>query len=328
MNNYRTATYMLLLFACFACNSSNRKTSTETKAVVKAPEFDADSAYQYVKAQVDFGPRVPNSKEHIACGEYIANKLTEHGAEVINQYADLTAYDGTSVKARNIIGSYKPESKKRVMLCAHWDTRPWADNDEDKTNHHTPVLGANDGASGVGVLLEIARQINQQQPEVGIDIIFFDAEDMGTPQFHKGPNHENTWCLGSQYWSRNPHVRNYNPRYGILLDMVGGKDATFYREKYSVDYAKPIVDNVWNQAHSSGYGAYFVKEDAGYVTDDHLYVNRIARIPCIDIIPYDESNKHSSFGSTWHTVNDTMDAIDKSTLKAVGQTVMNVIYNE
>lgn len=327
MKNYWIVASVILLSACFSCNTNSSKATTEV-AMVKVPEFDADSAYQYIKSQVDFGPRVPNTKEHVACGEYLANELARHGAQVVNQFADLTAYDGTILKARNIIGSYNPESKKRVLLFAHWDTRPWADNDDETSNHHTPILGANDGASGVGVLLEIARLINEQEPAIGIDLIFFDAEDYGTPQFHKGRHEEDTWCLGSQYWARFPHVAGYNARFGILLDMVGGKEATFYREGFSNQYAKSVVNKVWNKANELGFGNYFINEDGGLVTDDHLYVNRIARIPSIDIIPNDENNKKSSFGSFWHTVDDNMDIIDKSTLKAVGQTVLAVIYNE
>lgn len=316
---------------CISCGAnSNRETNnTQSEEVtVNVPDFSSDSAYSYIQAQVDFGPRVPNTQAHVECGNYLAGKLEEFGAVVTNQYADLTAYDGTLLKARNIIGSYQPEMKKRVLLFAHWDTRPWADNDPDKNNHRKPVMGANDGASGVGVLLEIARQINIRQPAIGIDIIFFDAEDYGTPQFHTGRHEEHTWALGSQYWSRYPHVRNYNARYGILLDMVGGKGATFYKEYFSNRYAPHVVTKVWNMAASLGYGDYFVNKEGGAVTDDHLYVNQIANIPSIDIIPNDEFNPLSSFGSFWHTVNDTMEVIDKSTLKAVGQTVTAVIYNE
>ena len=175
---------LLLLFtlSLSSCGNKNKASemTKETVATIQVPQFDADSAYQYVKEQVDFGPRVPNSKGHVACGNYLAGQLEKFGATVTNQYADLIAYDGNLLKARNIIGSYKPENKKRIALFAHWDTRPWADNDPDKKNHYTPILGANDGASGVGVLLEIARQIQQQQPELGIDIIFLDAEDYGT----------------------------------------------------------------------------------------------------------------------------------------------------
>ena len=174
---------LLLLIAMVACsNKSKGTTDSEEKqpgSTVSVPQFDADSAYRYVKAQVDFGPRVPNTAAHKACGEYLAKKLEQFGATVYNQQADLIAYDGTLLKARNIIGSYKPETKKRIVLLSHWDSRPWADADPDETKRHTPILGANDGASGVGVLLEIARQLHKQLPELGIDIVLVDAEDYG-----------------------------------------------------------------------------------------------------------------------------------------------------
>lgn len=314
----------LLLLSTLSCGNKNKANDSEVKEVtVQVPQFDADSAYQYTKAQVDFGPRVPNTKEHVACGNYLAQKLESFGATVTNQYADLVAFDGTLLKARNIIGAYKPESKKRIALFAHWDTRPWADNDPDEKNHKTPVLGANDGASGVGVLLEIARLIQQQQPELGIDLIFLDAEDWGD-----AGGAEDSWCLGAQYWSHNPHVKGYNARFGILLDMVGGKNATFFREYYSKKYAPDVLKKVWKKADQLGYGKFFIDEDGGGTTDDHLFINRIAQIKTIDIVPNQPECELSNFGPTWHTVNDNMDNIDRSTLKAVGQTVLEVIYNE
>ena len=337
IRNVLVIPFLLLVLTAVSCgNSKSRNDRTETvdKEVIKAPEFDADSAYQYIQAdrapgrQADFGPRVPNTQAHKECGEYLAGQLEKFGAKVYNQYADLIAYDGTILKSRNIIGAYKPESKKRILLCAHWDSRPYADNDPDPKNHHTPILGVNDGASGVGVLLEIARQIQKEQPALGIDIVFFDSEDYGIPEFYDGKYKQDTWCLGSQYWARTPHVQNYNARYGILLDMVGGKDATFYYEGYSARTARSEMKKIWKKAHELGYGKYFVKEDGGETVDDHIYVNKLARIPCVDIINYDADNPQSSFGSFWHTVNDTMENIDRNTLKAVGQTVMDVIYNE
>lgn len=319
-----------LLIACTSCGISSKKTNTKEAevATVKAPDFDADSAYQYVKAQVDFGPRVPNTKQHVACGEYLAKKLASMGAKVTDQYANVIAYDGTVLKARNIIGSFAPENKKRVLLFAHWDTRPWADMDKDESKHHTPILGANDGASGVGVLLEMARLMGQKAPTIGVDIIFFDAEDYGTPQFYTGEHKEESWCLGTQYWAHNPHVEGYNARFGILLDMVGGKGATFYKESYSKEFSPSTVKKVWDKANTLGYASMFVDEDGGLVTDDHLFVNRIAKIPSIDIIPTDMSSQEGGFGYFWHTTQDNMDVIDKATLKAVGQTVLEVVYNE
>lgn len=321
---------LVLLSFCSCGSSSNKSTSdnsTASSPTVQVPVFDADSAYRYIQKQVDFGPRVPNTKAHKACANHLAAQLEKFGAKVIKQEADLVAYDGTLLKACNIIGSYQPDNKRRIALFAHWDSRPWADNDPDEKNHHTPILGANDGASGVGVLLEIARQIQQKQPELGIDIIFFDAEDYGEPQFSDGDHKEESWCLGSQYWAHMPHVANYNARFGILLDMVGGKDATFYKEGHSEKYAADVNKKVWKAAKRLGYERNFVNNDGGFTTDDHLFVNRIAQIKTIDIVPSDPSGKYS-FNETWHTINDNMEHIDRSTLKAVGQTVLEVLYNE
>ena len=319
----------VLTLGLSACGGSKKAQTSEAETAVQVPAFNADSAYLYVKQQTDFGPRTPGSRAHDLCGDYLAARLEAFGAKVYNQRADLTAYDGRTLKARNIIGAYKPESKRRVMLCAHWDSRPWADNAPDKSKHHTPILGANDGASGVGVLLEIARQLQQQAPAIGIDIIFFDMEDYGTPQFAETlTDDSDTWCLGSQYWSRAPHVKDYNARFGILLDMVGGRGATFLKEGVSLQYAEPVVKKVWHAAKKLGLENYFVDEHGGYVNDDHVPVNEIARIPCIDIVNCDLNGELSSFGDFWHTLDDNMDVIDRNTLQAVGQTVLQVIYNE
>lgn len=318
-----------LLLAFVACSNHAKTGSADSdkkeKNVVNVPQFNADSAYLCVKAQVDFGPRVPNTQAHINCGHYLADKLTEFGATVTNQYVDLPAYDGTLLKARNIIGAYKPESKKRIALFAHWDSRPWADSDPDSKNHYKPVLGANDGASGVGVLLEIARHLHQQQSELGVDIIFLDAEDYGAHRSYKGPGKEEYWALGSQYWARNPHVEGYSARFGILLDMVGGKEAVFRYEGTSKKVAHHVNLKVWKAAAGLGYSRTFVQKDGGAVTDDHTFINKYGNVPTIDIVPYSEKD---NFFEHWHTMKDDMDNIDRATLKAVGQTVLQVIYNE
>ena len=316
---------MLSVLFWVACGSKQSKPSTQPQAAVVVPTFNADSAYQYTAQQVAFGPRVPNTEAHRQCGEWLEAELTRLGAQVTAQRVTLRAYDGTVLAARNIIGSYKPETRKRVILCAHWDSRPWADADPDPKNHRTPILGANDGASGVGVLLEVARQLQAQPTAIGIDIIFFDAEDYGTHADEEESTEGITWCLGSQYWARVPHTADYMARFGILLDMVGGKDARFHREGYSDYYAKHVVDKVWAAAHASGHGGWFPYADGGVITDDHLPINEIARIPCIDIIGH---YPETGFAPTWHTMDDTMDNIDPTVLRAVGQTVMQVIYNE
>lgn len=315
-----------LLAGCGGTGKADKETTEE--ATVAVPRFDADSAYRYVERQVAFGSRVPNTQAHRDCGDYLVETLEAFGALVTEQTDVVTAFDDTPLEMRNIIGAYQPEKRKRVMLCAHWDSRPWADNDPDSRNHHTPVLAANDGASGVGVLLEVARQLQATPSEVGVDLIFFDAEDYGVPQFLPEVDSDGSWCLGSQYWARVPHTTDYTARFAILLDMVGGQNATFYIEGFSHEYAPAIVDKVWDKAHAAGYGRFFPKQRGGYVTDDHLPVNRTARIPCIDIIPMMPDSELSTFGDTWHTVNDNMEHIDRNTLKAVGQTVLEVVYGE
>lgn len=322
-----------LLIAPFWCSCGNSKktpgTTPSQDSTVSAPQFNADSAYLYTEAQCAFGPRVPNTTAHERCGEFIAQKFKGFGTTVTDQRAELIAYNGTILKARNIIASANPEATRRILLCAHWDSRPWCDNDPDSSKWHQPVLGANDGASGIAVMLEIARQLQQQPIDIGVDFICFDAEDYGTPQWDEQglTDNSNTWCLGSQYWASLPHKDNYRALFGILLDMVGGRGSTFSQEGFSIDYAPGIVARVWDTAAQIGFGSFFPKRAGGYITDDHVPVNQIARIPCIDIVPY-FTDGSSGFGPTWHTANDNMEHIDKNVLKAVGQTVLQVLYNE
>ena len=321
--------YILFAAAMISCSqnpsSSSAKVESQPVKQQNVPAFDADSAWVFVENQVKFGPRVPNSEAHVACGNYLASELKRFGAQVYEQEATLTAYNGTQLKAKNIIGSFNPENSKRVLLFAHWDSRPYADHDKDPANHKKPIDGADDGASGVGVLLEMARQFSIKSPAIGIDIIFFDAEDYGTPEFVKEYK-ENTWCLGAQFWAKNPHVKGYKADFGILLDMVGAKNASFFKEATSMRYAPQIVEEVWSTARDLGYGKFFINAEGGAITDDHQYVILGRNIPCIDII-YTDPESDNGFGPHWHTQNDTMDNIDRETLKAVGQTVLQVVYN-
>ena len=309
----------------------------ETEEVAKVnpvgPLFNADSAYAFTKAQCDFGPRDMNSRGHDLCGEWIVSKFKEYGCKVTTQTATLAGYDGTKLRSRNIMASINPEATTRILLCAHWDSRPWADNDPDSANWRKPILAANDAASGVAVMLELARIIGRSKDEkafnkqLGIDFVCFDAEDWGTPQWADVADNADSWALGAQYWSKNL-PQGYEARYGILLDMVGGVGAKFYREGMSMQYAPEIVKKVWRAAREVGFGSYFPKEDGGVITDDHVPVNQFAKIPTIDIIPYYADCQQSSFGPTWHTLADNMENIDKNTLKAVGQTLVQVIYKE
>lgn len=319
-------TAIILLPSCGKSNVNNRKNTLMTRTV-NVPQFNADSAYSFISQQVAFGPRVPNSDAHSACAAYLEGELKRFGAEVIVQQGEVKAFDGTNLNIKNIIGQYQPEKRNRILLFAHWDSRPFADHDADASKRNHPIAGANDGASGVGVLLEIARNLQSAPTDMGIDIIFFDAEDYGTPDHIQTSYQPDTWCLGSQYWGKNPHVKGYEARYGILLDMVGAANATFFKEGYSMQFAPKLTKQIWQTAASLGYSANFIWDDGGTITDDHVYVNKHRGIPCVDIIQYDMSSD-TGFGSYWHTHNDTMENISTSTLKAVGQTVMTVIYNE
>ena len=317
---------VLLMLSC----GNLRKQTVDDTATLQpvGPVFSADSAYLYCQQQCDFGPRTMNSKAHDLCEEWIVSKFKAFGMDVATQKADLKGFDGTILKSTNIIASYKSELANRILLCAHWDSRPWADNDPDEANHKTPVLAANDGASGVAVMLEVARQLPDTLG-IGVDFVCFDAEDWGVPQWSDAVDDGNSWALGTQYWAANcskKQAKTY--RFGILLDMVGGQGAQFYKEGMSLQYASSVVDKVWRAAQVVGFGSMFPTQTGSRITDDHIPVNRVAKIPTIDIIPYYPNCEQSSFGPTWHTVNDDMAHIDKNTLQAVGQTMIQVIFSE
>ena len=319
--------FIIILLAFNACDSPQSKESKETPKSIATPSFDADSAYTFVKDQVSFGPRVPNSKAHKQCADYLIKQLKRFCDTVIVQEMSVKAYNGTMLHGKNIIGVFNPNQSKRILLGAHWDSRPYADHDVNPANYRTPIDGANDGASGVGVLLEFARQLSIKKPETGIDIIFFDVEDYGEPQDEDNNVHGDFWCLGSQYWAKNPHTFNYKANYGILLDMVGGQNAVFTLEGTSRYFAPDVQSHVWNIAEQLGYDAVFKKVETAPITDDHLYINKIINIPMIDIIEYDE-NTTSGFNKNWHTVNDNLSNIDKTTLEKVGKVILATVYEE
>ena len=318
---------LLLLFA--SCNGQNKgkRPIADTIALSACPRFNASNAMSFIKEQCEFGPRVTGSEASRLCGDYIMERFKAFGAVVEEQTATVTIWDGSKLPARNIIAHVNPSNPDRILLCAHWDSRPWADNDEDEANWHTPILAANDGASGVAVMLEICRLLQEKPVKVGVDMICFDAEDLGTPLWEEDRlGSSDTWCLGSKFWAERAKMDNYKARFGILLDMVGGYGASFSREGISRQLAQPIVNRVWQLAGQLGFRQFFPLNDSGFVTDDHMNVND-AGVPCIDIIPYYKEGS-SSFGPTWHTVKDTPDNIDPNVLEAVGQTITQLIYNE
>ena len=310
---------------CAACGDKHKKSADAADDALVAQQFSADSAFTFCQQQCDFGPRTMNSEAHEQCGQWIMDKFRSYGLEVSEQRATLTGFDGTPLQSNNITAHYQPELQQRILICAHWDSRPWADNDPDEANHQKPVLAANDGASGVAVMLELARVLSADtcRLPVGVDFVCFDAEDWGTE------HQSDSWALGAQYWAKNIHkeLNGKTYRYGILLDMVGGQGARFYQEGVSLLYAKNVVDRVWKAATIAGYSSMFPQADGGTITDDHVPVNQ-AGIPCIDIIPCYPDCEQSNFGPTLHTISDDMEHIDPATLKAVGQTLLQVLFTE
>ncbi|MBO4327907.1 MAG: M28 family peptidase [Bacteroidales bacterium] len=326
----------ILFFLAVACNrhpSPTQPTNPKPAKTVTVPVFNADSAYAYVKAQTDFGPRVPGTEAHASCAQWLVDKLAEYADTVMVQEFRTRLYTGKGMDGKNLIASFNPDAKKRIVLCAHWDSRPFADHDSDEANWNHPIDGANDGASGVGVLLEMARGFKQQplNEKLGVDLIFFDLEDYGPRQDLAEQYYDdrrNYWALGSQYWAAQPHLPGYTANFGILLDMVGGSDPSFQKEYYSQGYAAWVSNKVWRMAQNLGYQEYFVNELGDPISDDHLPLNEVAGIPCIDLIDLKPESSNGSFPETWHTLNDNLEHIDKQTLEMVGNVLNHTVYQE
>lgn len=323
-----------MVAAIVAPSCSSKKTAPEVGDATPTNrerflgDFNADSAYQYIADQVACGPRVPGTEGHEAGKQYLLRKLAEIGYDsIMIQNATVTAYTGEELPITNIVVGYKCHQAKRVLIGAHWDTRPWADEDPNPSRRAESFDGANDGGSGTAVLLEIARNLRKKAPGVGVDLIFIDGEDYGCSGVFD--TEESSWCLGTQHWvtDMQPYTGNANmPVMGIILDMVGGRDAKFYYEAFAAMNASTPTLKVWSEAEQLGFGDRFIRKIGGAVTDDHVVLTR-AGIPTTDIIEINHPVT-GSFNPTWHTAADNLSNIDKNTLKAVGQTVLNVIYKE
>lgn len=323
----------LLICLTGACGGDQPPAPAPAAPLVKTqlpiPAFNADSAYAHVARQVAAGPRVPDSEAHAITRAYLQSTLERYGATVTVQQFDAKLYDGKRTKGYNIIGAFRPEAKRRIFICAHYDSRHIADSDLSKERRDEPILGADDGGSGVGVILELARQLHEQPigvEDFGVDFVLFDLEDYGNPDGQTEADMY-TWALGSQHWAANPHVAGYSPQFGILLDMVGAKGAVFGREQFSKQYAGGVQNAVWALAKSMGRSDRFVDASIGFATDDHYFVNEIARWPTIDII-YKPVDGSLPFGAHWHTHDDNMDIIDRATLGHVGQVMTAVMYRQ
>jgi glutaminyl-peptide cyclotransferase len=290
---------------------------------VNVPTFSADSAFRFVQKQIDFGHRVPNTPGHKQCAAWFVQEFKRRGMSVIEQKFQAKHFLGETYNGINVIAQYKPDHPKRILIGAHWDSRFQADHDDK--DQKKPIDGADDGASGVAVILEIARSLAENPVDIGVDFILFDAEDQGKDGEEGGEPTDETWCLGSQHWSKNLHKPGYMPFYAVLLDMVGAKGAQFPKEASSMQVAGATVDKIWRLGNKLGYGNYFVDAAGPGIVDDHLFVIRNARIPMIDIV-HMQTNGEKIFGPYHHTHDDNIQVIDKNTLKAVGQTMTAFIY--
>ena len=311
----------------FSCQGDQKSKPTEpvVKKNVQVPVFNPDSAYAFVEQQMNFGPRVPGTPGHKECKEWIIKEMKSFGTEVESQNfkADFQGLKG--IPSTNIIARINSNHPKRILLAAHWDTRSVSDKDSDPSMRSKPVPGADDGGSGVSILMEIARTLQNNPIDMGVDFVFFDAEDQGATG--DACVSSCSWGLGSQYWSSNID-KNYKPVYGILFDMVGRKNASFYKEGLSRIYAKEATDKIWTLANRMGYGDYFIDQAVGSIVDDHKFVNEIAQIPMLDIINLKPELPNQTFQKCWHTQCDDMTGIDKRSLRAVGQVATAVLYKE
>lgn len=328
--------YAIMGVAMWSCSVTSGSSAgaegvahVDSVKTAEIPAFDADSAYEYVARQVAFGPRVPGTQASVDCRDYLIDKFNSFGADtVITQSFTARAWNGKQLPLTNVMAQYNADADRRIVILAHYDSRPWADNEIDPVRRNQPIAGANDGASGVAVIMELARQMGSRRPAVGVDLLLVDGEDYGWSEEISDvmpPDSDETWCLGSRYWAGHlPYKKATQlPMFGVLLDMVGGVDAKFHREILSDYYARSIVDKVWAAAARSGAADRFVNQHGTSVNDDHLPLIR-AGIPTIDIIEYHQSG----FSPTWHTHADNLANIDRSTLGAVGQAMCQLIYTE
>ena len=315
----RYIVFILSFSLLAACKSDPKTVPTKPLTQVKVPKFDSALAFGNVEKQLSFGTRVPGTPTHTATKDWIVSTMKSYGWSVVEEHFTATVYTGDKIPGTNIIAKYNPSATTRILLAAHYDTRHIAEKDEDESRKDDPIMGADDSASGVGVLMSLAKTIAESPLEIGVDIVFFDLEDYGD----SGPNGDSaTWALGSAHWAKNVD-RKYKPKHAILLDMVGAKGATFPKETYSRRMNQQLVDKVWKLGQDMGYGNYFVNEDRGGVMDDHMSVANYAGIPMIDII----HKQTDGFEDYHHTHKDDIEIIDRRTMKAVGQVMMAVIFN-
>lgn len=282
---------------------------------VVTTEFDGEAALKYTAAQVAFGPRVPGSDGHRKAGDWIVAQMKQRGATIVEQTWSHTTKDGRVLPLRNIIARFNPAATERVLYLTHWDTRPTADMEQDPANQATPIDGANDGASGVGLFVALADALQQKPATLGIDLLFVDGEDYGS----FGPPLVDV-LLGSTYFAKHLPDPGYNPVFGVLFDMIGDADLRIAVEDNSVQRAPEVVQRVWAKAESMGRGDIFVRRSAGPITDDHIPLLDVG-LKVINVIDLD----YGPGNSFHHTLQDTMDKVSAQSLKIVGDVALALL---
>lgn len=317
--------YLLLFIVVLASSCGSKKSESpvvqpyELKVTKDVPSFDSLNVYKFVEEQLAFGSRNPNSTGHKEAVQYFKDYFSKYSDKLDLQEFTYAGYDNQQLNLTNIIARFNPSNKKRIFLCAHWDSRPWADKDKLEANKKNPIPGANDGASGVAVLMELARLLKEKPVDYGIDLILFDGEDYG-----KDDDLSN-FCIGSKYFA-STKPEDYQPVFGILLDLVGDRKAEFKKEGISMQYAEDIVELVWTVANSVKADA-FKNVPTPAIYDDHLPLNQ-AGIKTIDIIDAGLVGGSSEpERNYWHTMNDDIKNISKRTLWQVGTVLTNLIYS-
>ncbi len=280
------------------------------------PKFDEDHAFEYLVTQCDFGPRNPGSDGYYACLDYMIAELDQYADEIILQdFSYQERRYNNRYELENIIARFNPDAEFQTVISAHWDTRPWADQEDLRRDRDQPIIGANDGASGVAILLELAKIMGKNPPPIGVNLVFFDGEDLGVP----GEN--STYCQGSRYFAKNLPIPR--PDEAINLDMVGDKQLVLPIERYSLEYHPKLVRYLWDRARDMGLDAFIGRVDYA-IYDDHVPLHEIAGIPAIDLIDFKYPNPYANF---WHTMNDIPENCSAESLEQVGKLMVDYIYN-
>ncbi len=306
---------MLGAIAVLGCGGADGEPPRSVESLVYSPRFSGASAYELVKRQVAFGPRIPGSVGHRAMAGWVEEHLAERADTLIIQRFTHVTVDGDTLPLFNFLARFRVPGTRPVLLLAHWDTRPVSDNAADAADRERPVPGANDGASGTAILLELAGMLAEEAPPRSVDILLVDGEDYG--DFAVGLD----VFLGSRHFAANM-PEGYDAEFGVLLDMVGDRDLDIYVEGHSNRLAPEVVDRVWSIAQRLGFGDVFHRSTGYTMNDDHIPLNE-AGIPTIDVIDFEYPDPANSY---WHTPDDTPDKVSASSLGVVGAVMTRLIY--